>query len=91
MRQVILYGLTGADKQYKAVRYYVISEEFITVCNILHCAFTMMDKYPTVKSVYAIDNRCGLRKDYIESITKDTVESCAEFKDILEREGIQVR
>ena len=91
MRQVILYGLAGADKQYKAVRYYAINEEFITVSNIAHCAFVMQDKYPTVKSVYAIDNRYGLKKDYIESITKDTVESCAEFKDILEREGIRVR
>lgn len=90
MKQVILYGIAGADKHYKVLRYFVIEEEFISICNIKHCAFTMQDKYPEVKQVFAIDNRYGLRRDYIEAIKKDSLESCVEFKDILEREGLKV-
>lgn len=90
MKQVILYGIAGADKHYKVLRYFVIEDAFISVVNIKHCAFTMQDKYPEVKQVYAVDNRYGLRHDYIEAIKKDSVESCVEFKDILEREGLRI-
>ena len=91
MKQVILYGIAGAEKRYKVLRYFAIEEEFISISNIKYCAFIMQDKYPEVKAVYAIDNRHGLRRDYIEAISKDSIESCIEFKDILERDGIKIR
>lgn len=91
MKQVILYGIAGADKHYKVLRYFIIEEEFISISNMQYCAFIMQDKCPEVKAVYAVDNRHGLRRDYIEATTKDSVESCVEFKDILERDGIRVR
>lgn len=91
MKQVILYGIAGAEKHYKVLRYFAIEEDFISISNMQHCAFTMQNKYPEVKAVYAIDNRHGLRRDYIEAISKDSIESCIEFKDILERDGIKIR
>ena len=91
MKQVILYGIAGAEKRYKVLRYFAIEEEFISISNLKYCAFIMQDKYPEVKAVYAIDNRHGLRRDYIEAISKDSIESCIEFKDILERDGIKIR
>lgn len=90
-KQVVLYGISGADKHYKALRYFVIEDEFISIGNLQHCAFTMQDRCPEVQAVYAVDNHYGLRRDYIESITKDSMESCIEFKDILERDGIRIR
>mgnify|MGYP004567709075 CR=1 FL=1 len=90
MKQVVLYGVAGADKCYKVIRYFVIEDELISIAAIKHCAFVMKDRHPEVKQVYAIDNRYGLRRDYMESIKKDSVESCIEFMDILEREGIKI-
>ena len=88
--QIVLYGLAGADKQYIAVRYKVLSGDEITISNIKHAAAIMQIEYPTIESVYAVDNRYGLRKDYMESILKHSIESCAVFKGILEYEGWKV-
>lgn len=91
MKQVILYGIAGADKHYCALRYFVIEEEFISITSMRYCAWIMQVKCPEIKAVYAIDNRNGLRQGYMESVKKNTIESCVEFMDILERDGIRIR
>ena len=90
MKQVILYGIAGADKGYKVLRYFVIGDELISISNIRYCASTMRNRYPSVEHVFAVDNRYGLKKDYIEAIKRDSMESYIELKDILEREGIKI-
>lgn len=89
-KQIILYGLGGPDIQYVALGYFCIYEEDISIENIMRTAQIMRMKNPTVESVYAIDNRPGLKKDYLISIKKHTIESCAIFKDLLERYGLKV-
>lgn len=89
-RQVILYGLGGADIQYVAISYYCVYEEDISILTIRHHAETMRANNPTIKSVYAIDNRPGLRRDYTYSVKKHSIESCMEFKDLLERYGVKI-
>ena len=90
MKQVILYGIAGADKHYRILRYFVIGEEFISISNIMSCAHRMVKDYPEIKRIFAIDNRYGLRRDYVEAYTKDSIESGCEFVSILESEGIQI-
>ena len=87
MKQVILYGIAGADKHYRILRYFVINEEFISINNIMRSARRMVKDYPEIKRVFAIDNRYGLRRDYEEAYAKDSIESCFEFVSILESEG----
>lgn len=89
-RQIILYGLGGPDIQYVALGYFVIYENDISIENIARMAQIMRMKNPTIESVYAIDNRRGLKRDYETSIKKHTIESCAIFKDLLERYGLKV-
>lgn len=91
MHQIILYGLSGAETQYRVLKYYCIFESpFVSISTIKrHAAFMVMCN-PGIKHVYAIDNRYGLRREYIESYKKNTIESCAIFKDTLEREGLLV-
>lgn len=89
-RQVILYGLGGADIQYVAISYYCIYDEDISILTIRHHAEMMKMYNPTIESVYAVDNRPGLRRDYTYSIKKHSIESCIEFKDMLERYGIKI-
>lgn len=90
MKQIILYGISNANNQYRVVRYYRIDDENISIWNIRNCANIMRMENPSIQHVYAVDNRFGLRREYSESIKRNTIESCAIFKDTLEREGLKV-
>ena len=90
MQQIILYGIAGASKQFKAIRYWVIEPEQYTTWYAKHCANIMRMENPTVEHVYQMDNRRGLKREFIQAQKLDTIESCAIFKDTLEREGIKL-
>ncbi len=90
MYQIILYGIAGADQQYIAQMYYCLYEEEISIYNIMYQARMLKAKCPSIEHVYAIDNRRGLRREYLDSIRLHSIESCMIFKDILEREGLMV-
>ena len=62
-RQVYIYGLGGADKMYKVLAYQFIVEDEISISNVIHRAFMLKVRNPSVESVYAIDNYRGLRDD----------------------------
>lgn len=91
MNQVILYGIAGASKQYVTLKYDTIYEEDISIWMIKHRASVMRMENPSIERVFAIDNRYGLRREYMESIKRHSIESCAIFKDTLEREGWEVK
>lgn len=90
MNQVILYGLSGADTQYRVLKYYCMYEENLTISNLKRCAAYMVMQNPGIEHIYAVDNRYGLKREYIQSYKINSIESCAIFKDTLEREGILV-
>lgn len=90
MKQYILYGIAGASKQYKAIKYWLVEEDNASIWYMRHCANIMRMENPTIEHVYVIDNRSGLRREFTESIKRNTIESCAIFKDTLEREGLKV-
>lgn len=90
MAQIILYGIAGASKQYKAIRYQVIDAEDYTTWNAKYWARMMVSENPSIEHVYQMDNRYGLKREYQMSIKRNTIESCAIFKDTLEREGIKL-
>lgn len=90
MHQIILYGISGAETQYRVLKYYCIYDDVVSIGDMKrHAAFMVMQN-PSIEHVYAIDNRYGLRREYIESYKKNTIESCAIFRDTLEREGLLV-
>lgn len=89
-RQVYIYGLGGADKMYKVLAYHFITEEEITIANIVYQASMLKMRNPSVETVYAIDNYHGLRNDFKASMYRSTIENCAIFKNILETQGIQL-
>lgn len=90
MSQIILYGVSGPSKAYAVLNYFCIYEEFVSIRTIMSEAELLRMKNPSVEHVYAIDNRYGLRRDYRESMKQNSIESHYIFKDILEREGIQI-
>lgn len=90
MKNLILYGIGDARYQYRVLKYFCIYDENIDVTDIKRIARTMQVINPSIEHVYLISNRHGLRREFQESIKRDSIESCAIFKDILEREGIKI-
>ena len=90
--QIILYGLAGIDAQYVPVRYFIMNEGFMTIAGLAHTAKYMMDNYPTIEHIYAIDNRPGLRKEYMSAIhdKHNSIESRVVFKHTLMNEGLKI-
>ena len=70
--------------------YQFIVEDEISISNVIHRAFMLKVRNPSVESVYAIDNYRGLRDDCKASMYKSTIENCAIFKNILETQGIRI-
>lgn len=89
MSNIILYGFGGAQYQYRVLRYYVIYDP-VTTIELRNIARTMQIINPSIEHVYMISNRHGLRRDFQESLKRNSIESCAIFKDTVEREGIRI-
>ena len=90
MKQIILYGISGASNQYRVVRYTMVDNAEAGIWDLRYEARMMRIENPTVEHVYAVDNRHGLKREYQESYKRNTIESCAIFKDTLEREGLKI-
>ena len=90
MNTIFVYGLGGADIQYRVIRYTPIPEDSFSIKTLIYEAQMMKIRYPNIERVFAVDNRRNLGRDFMESIKKNTIESCAIFKDILEREGLEL-
>lgn len=90
MNNIILYGIGDARYQYRALRYFVIHDEKTDIAEIKRIARVMQVVNPSIEHVYVISNRHGLRREFAESLKRNSIESCAIFKDILEREGIKI-
>ena len=90
MNNLILYGIGDAKYQYRVLKYFCIYDEHIDIAEIKRIARTMQVIKPSIEHVYLISNRHGLKREFQESIKRNSIESCAIFKDILEREGIQI-
>ena len=90
MNNLILYGIGDAKYQYRVLKYFCIYDERIDIAEIKHIARTMQVINPSIEHVYLISNRHGLKREFQESIKRNSIESCAIFKDILEREGIKI-
>ena len=81
---------------YRVIRYSAVEIDNLVgtnygVIRTLKYEATMMRmKYPNIERVFVIDNGRGLARDYINAWKKNTIESHAIFKDILEREGLEL-
>ena len=90
MNNIILYGIGDARYQYRVLRYFTIYDERADTSEIKRIARMMQVINPSIEHVYIITNRHGLKREFMESTKRNSIESCAIFKDTLEREGIKV-
>lgn len=89
-RQVVLYGFGGPEDIFRVVRWHVLDLDEACVTEILYQARRMIVNYPNIQKVYALDNRYGLRRDYKDAVRSSSMEGWVLFKDICEREGLEV-
>lgn len=64
-----------------------LEDDAISVLNIRRLANWMRDTYPEPVAIYAVDNRRGLHKEYLESVKTKDFTKHVEFADIINREG----
>ena len=90
MNNIILYGIGDARYQYRVLRYFAIYDERADTSEVKRIARMMQVINPSIEHVYMITNRRRLKREFMESTKRNSIESCAIFKDTLEREGIKI-
>lgn len=91
--KIFLYGIAGADQAYRVVKYWCffdVDTKPVTIRDLMYQATMLRAKNPSIRQVYTIDNRHGLHNDFRYAMIKNSVESWAIFKNILETEGLQI-
>lgn len=89
-KNIILYGFAGTEKQYRVLSYYVIDKDIVSIDYLKYRASVMMELYPSITRVYAVDNHPTLKDDYLEAIKATTIERTYEFYDLVDRRGIRI-
>jgi hypothetical protein len=89
MTQVILYGIGGADDNYRVLKYFRFYKD-ATISDIVVNAYMMADYCPSIQRVYAIDNSSELYWDYMKTVKHPSLEKSVVFKTILEDKGLLV-
>ena len=90
MNNIILYGIGDARYQYRVLRYFAIYDERADTSEVKRIARMMQVINPSIEHVYMITNRRGLKREFMESTKRNSIERCVIFKDTLEREGIKI-
>lgn len=89
-QQIYLYGIAGPEDMYRVVKCTQLDAEDLNVAWMKREAVLMKLSWPSIEHVYAIDQRKGLRRDYVEAFKKNSIESWHTFKSILMLEGLKI-
>ena len=87
VNQVVLYGVGGADKTYRVLKVWMFYEAKDIIHEMMSTARWMKVENPSIKEVYAMDNRPSLYRDYLKAKREDSIESHYLFYDIRQRYG----
>lgn len=86
-RQIWIYAF---DAVFRVVKAYYLEGESITIRNMRATADWMRTTIPLNVTVYAVDNRRGLCKEFNEAMKSCDFTKQIEFADMISKEGIQV-
>lgn len=85
----VMYGLMGAEKQYRPGKFWIFSNKELSMLAVKHEA-EVMKEFPDIKSVYIVDNRKSIHTAYKYTMRKKSFDANVEFKDLLETYGIEL-
>lgn len=86
-KRIFLYGF---DELHHVVSCKYIREGRTTIQALKWMAAYMVEDRPNIKRIYAVDNRLGLKQDYLDVIIRPHFTKDIEFEDLMSREGILV-
>lgn len=85
---VYIYGL---EEDYKIAHYFFITKDKLGAKSIASTAKYLKDTYPTVKTVYCVDNSREVFKAFMDLRDHgNQTENLVHFKMLLEEQGFQV-
>lgn len=87
---IILYALASEEKQYYPLAYYCVFEGDFSIAEMLYRASLLKSRSPDAQYIYVIDNRKGLRKEYMETRKEKTMESGLKFYQTLQKYGHRI-
>lgn len=88
---IFLYGLAGASDSYRVVRYSKASNyRNFPIRVIKEEAKKMVEDYPIIKEVYAIDNCYEVYQAFRDTAMRYSIEDNVAFRSMLENEAIKV-
>ena len=87
-KRVYLYAFNNV---LKVVDTKFLEGDAISVRDMLRLADWMRVNYPEPVVIYAVDNRPGLRKEFMESVKSWDFTKNIEFADTVSREGILIK
>ena len=85
----VVYGLMGAEKQYRPGKFWIFSNKELSMLAVKHEA-EVMKEFPDIKCVYIVDNRKSIHTAYKYTMRKKSFDANVEFKDLLETYGIEL-
>lgn len=83
-KRLYLYGF---EELHHVVDCKYLREGRISVNSINNLVERMFYENPNIKRIYAVDNRIGLREDFLDTITKPHFAKDIEFEDMISKEG----
>lgn len=86
-RRVYLYGFDNVNR---VVMTNFLEGSAISIREMRRLAKWMKDNYPEPITVYAVDNRPGLYKEFMETVKTKDFAIHVEFADTISREGILI-
>ncbi len=91
MKRIYLYGIGGPESLYKVLRYRFIKSEEFSIKEVVKECLEMRFTNPSIERFFIIDGTYELYRDFREMLKHDSMEGNIEFKDILERDGLEIR
>lgn len=89
-KKIYIYGLAGPSEQYRAIWYECMDVENFDIQWLRALATQMAYSNPSIKEIWALSARPGLRQDYLKSAKHGSIEDCLVFKDLCERYGLPI-
>lgn len=84
-KRVFLYGF---NELHHVVNCKYLNEGRVSIWTMNQLAACMFDERPDIRRIYAVDNRLGLKQDFLDTIIRPHFTKDIEFEDMISREGI---
>lgn len=86
-KRVYLYAF---NESHHVVDAKYLREGRISIWSMNRLAEYMLDGKPDIRCIYAVDNRAGLKEDFLDTIIRPHFTKDIEFEDMISREGTRV-